>query len=145
VVAESGSTAATTLATLRELGIRIAIDDFGTGYASIGYLQRLPVDILKVDRLFVSGETDGLQGSAMLDAIVGLGQRLGLEVIPEGIEEVAQLSRLQALGCRTGQGFLLSRPLAPTGIDALLQHQPAVPSQRSSAPAECLQPSQRSA
>jgi EAL domain-containing protein (putative c-di-GMP-specific phosphodiesterase class I) len=122
--------AAASLATLRELGVRIAVDDFGTGFASISYLCHLPIDILKVDRSFVSNSGPGPQGEALLDAIVGLGHRLGLEVIPEGIEQVEQLSRLQALGCRTGQGFLLSRPMPPNGIATLLRHNAHVPSPR---------------
>jgi EAL domain-containing protein (putative c-di-GMP-specific phosphodiesterase class I) len=84
------------------------------------YLSQLPVDILKIDRSFVSGVGAGAQPDALLGAIIGLAERLGLDVIPEGIEETDQLSRLQALGCQTGQGFLLSRPLAPAAVDALL-------------------------
>jgi diguanylate cyclase (GGDEF)-like protein len=127
VLADPRSEAAEALAALRQLGIRIAIDDFGTGYASIEYLRRLPVDILKVDRSFVSGERPGPQSDALLGAIVGLGQRLGLEVTPEGIEETAQLTRLRELGCRTGQGFLMSRPVSPVVLGTLLDHGMAVP------------------
>jgi diguanylate cyclase (GGDEF)-like protein len=120
VLVDRAGRAATTLEALRRLGVRIAIDDFGTGYASIGYLQELPVDILKIDRSFISGERANRRGDALLKAVIGLGKQLGLEIISEGIEEPAQISRLRALGCRAGQGFLLSRPVSPTVIDELL-------------------------
>lgn len=120
VLADSAGGAAEALARLRGIGIRIALDDFGTGYSSIGYLRRLPVDILKIDRSFVSGPQADGPGEALLEAIVGLGLHLGLEVIAEGIEHPEELRRLQALGCATGQGFLLSRPIAAGEIDQWL-------------------------
>jgi diguanylate cyclase (GGDEF)-like protein len=113
-----GSAAA--LNRLRRLGLRVALDDFGTGYSSLAHLRDIPVDILKIDRSFVSGSSASLTGIALLEAIVGLGGRLGLQIIPEGIEEPDQLSRLSALGCRIGQGFLMSRPVPAEAIDALL-------------------------
>jgi len=121
VLADPAGPAATTLARLRQQGVRIALDDFGTGYSSIGYLRQIPVDILKIDRSFVSGDQSGDQGGdTLLEAIVSLGQRLGLDVIPEGIENSDQLARTRYLGCRNGQGFLLSRPVPPAAIDAIL-------------------------
>jgi EAL domain-containing protein (putative c-di-GMP-specific phosphodiesterase class I) len=100
--------------------VQVALDDFGTGYSTIGYLRQLPVDILKIDRSFISGEHADRPGDLLLEAIVGLAQRLALDVIPEGIEEPDQLARLQAMGCRTGQGFLMSRPVPVEVIDRLL-------------------------
>jgi diguanylate cyclase (GGDEF)-like protein len=129
VFADPRGDAAKILAAIRQCGVRVAIDDFGTGHASIQYLRQLPVDILKVDRSFVSG-AEAEAHEVLLDAIVGLGQRLGLNVIPEGIEETDQLIRLQDLGCRTGQGFLLTRPSAPEVIGALLTHSTLLPSPR---------------
>jgi diguanylate cyclase (GGDEF)-like protein len=120
VLADPAGGAARSLETLRRLGVLVALDDFGTGYSSIGYLRQLPLDILKIDRSFISGEQANRPGDVLLEAIVGLAQRLGLDVIPEGIEEPDQLARLQALGCRTGQGFLLSRPVSAAGINRLL-------------------------
>ena len=120
VLADPKSEVAQTLASLRETGARVALDDFGTGYASIGYLRRLPLDILKIDRSFVAGTSAGSQANALLEAIVAMADRLGLEVVPEGIEEVDQLTRLRAMGCHVGQGFLLSRPMTVDGIEALL-------------------------
>ncbi|HEX4979589.1 MAG TPA: GGDEF domain-containing protein [Acidimicrobiales bacterium] len=120
VLVEAASGAGEALAALRELGVRVALDDFGTGYSSISYLRRLPVDILKIDRSFVSGDQAGPSGDVLLETIVALGRRLGLDVIPEGIEEADQLERLRALGCRAGQGFLLSRPVPSHAIAELL-------------------------
>jgi diguanylate cyclase (GGDEF)-like protein len=130
VLADPFGGAARTLESLREIGVRIAIDDFGTGYSSISYLSRLPVDILKIDRSFVSGATPGPQADAVLESIVDLAMRLGLDIIPEGIEETNQLTRLQTLGCEAGQGFLLSRPLSAAAIDTLLVAAPPIPTQR---------------
>jgi diguanylate cyclase (GGDEF)-like protein len=120
VLADPAGGAAAALETLRGLNVRVALDDFGTGYSSFGYLRQLPVDILKIDRSFVSGEHANRPGDLLLEAIVGLAQRLGLDVIPEGIEEPDQLARLQGLGCRIGQGFLLSRPMPAAAIGQLL-------------------------
>jgi diguanylate cyclase (GGDEF)-like protein len=120
VLADPARGAAASLEMLRQLGVQVALDDFGTGYSSIGYLRQLPIDILKIDRSFISGEHANRPGDVLLEAIVGLAQRLGLDVIPEGIEEPEQLARVQGLGCRTGQGFLLARPVPAAAIDALL-------------------------
>jgi len=120
VLADPAGGAATALETLRDLNVRVALDDFGAGFSSIGYLRQLPVDILKIDRSFVSGEHATRSGDLLLEAIVGLARRLGLDVIPEGIEEPDQLARLQALGCHIGQGFLLSRPMPAAAIGQLL-------------------------
>lgn len=111
VLLDPGGRGANELAALRSLGVRVALDDFGTGYSSISYLQKFPVDILKIDRSFVSvTEGDGEAG-ALLEAIVGLAERLHLDLIAEGIETAADLARLKILGCTMGQGFLLSRPI----------------------------------
>jgi diguanylate cyclase (GGDEF)-like protein len=120
VLGDPSGGAATALESLRTIGVRVALDDFGTGYSSMSYLSQLPVDILKIDRSFVTSAVAGSQPDAVLGAIIGLAERLGLDVIPEGIEETAQLTRLQALGCHAGQGFLLARPLPAVAIDALL-------------------------
>ncbi len=105
VLADPEGGAAATLASLRTLGVRVALDDFGTGYSSIGYLRQLPVDILKIDRSFVSGPSAGTGvDDVLLEAIVAMGQTLRLDVIPEGIEDLDQLVRLRAAGCKVGQG-----------------------------------------
>jgi diguanylate cyclase (GGDEF)-like protein len=120
VLADPNGGAAAALADLRLTGVRVALDDFGSGYSSIGYLRQLPVDVLKIDRSFLTGTFAGGPGDALLEAIVGMGHSLGLDVIPEGIEELEQFSRLQTMGCHLGQGFLLSRPVSAEAIDALL-------------------------
>jgi diguanylate cyclase (GGDEF)-like protein/PAS domain S-box-containing protein len=105
---------------LRELGVKLAIDDFGTGYSSLNYLRRLPVDVLKIDRSFVSGI--GTQGDleSLTAAIVGIGRDLGLDTVAEGIEEPGQLDALRRMGCVLGQGYLYARPLpAPQMADLL--------------------------
>ncbi len=95
---------------LRGLGVQVAVDDFGTGYTSINYLQRLPVQILKIDRSFVSGSAlPGQDRIALLNAIVSLSKSLRVRTVAEGIEDGAQLEELRALGCDAGQGFLWSR------------------------------------
>jgi diguanylate cyclase (GGDEF)-like protein len=120
ILADPDAGAAASLANLRRAGVRVALDDFGTGYSSIGYLRQLPVDILKIDRSFVTGTSAGSPGNALLEAIVAMATGLGLDVVPEGIEELDQLCRLRAMGCRVGQGFLLSRPITADAVDALL-------------------------
>jgi EAL domain-containing protein (putative c-di-GMP-specific phosphodiesterase class I) len=100
---------------LKELGVRIALDDFGTGYSSLSYLSRFPVDILKMDRSFLSGDGE----ATLAAAIIAIGDRLGLEVVAEGIEREEQSDSLRQLGCELGQGFLFARPMKE---DALLQY-----------------------
>ena len=105
---------------LREIGVRLAIDDFGTGYSSLNYLRRLPVDVLKIDRSFVSGIGSESELTSLTAAIVGIGRDLGLDTVAEGIEEVAQLDALRAMGCVLGQGFLYSRPVPPEDLADML-------------------------
>jgi EAL domain-containing protein (putative c-di-GMP-specific phosphodiesterase class I) len=95
---------------LRAKGIKIALDDFGTGYGSLVYLQRLPIDIVKIDRSFTSSVDSDETGRALLDAIVGLGTALGTRLVAEGIERSSQDAVVQALGCQHGQGFHYGRP-----------------------------------
>ena len=118
--------AALRLEALKRLGVRIAIDDFGTGYSSLAYLDRFPVDALKIDRSFVSGIAGSRDSKAIIHALVWLGKSLGLETLAEGIEQTFQLDYLRAEQCDTGQGFLLGRPLAPEQIDDLLATEPAL-------------------
>ncbi|AGL20219.1 diguanylate cyclase/phosphodiesterase with PAS/PAC sensor(s) [Actinoplanes sp. N902-109] len=95
---------------LRSYGIRIAIDDFGTGYSSLHYLTRMPVDILKIDRSFVSELNGTPEGAAVTEAVLRLSHALHLTTIAEGIETPAQAQELRRLGCDTGQGYLYARP-----------------------------------
>ena len=95
---------------LRSAGVRIALDDFGTGWSSLTYLRRFPVDVLKLDRSFVTGIADGPGAEAVPAAVMMLASALGLDVIAEGIETPEQAAVLRRLGCRTAQGYLLGRP-----------------------------------
>jgi diguanylate cyclase (GGDEF)-like protein/PAS domain S-box-containing protein len=99
---------------LKALGVRIAMDDFGTGYSSLSYLSRLPVDILKMDRSFLTG---GIDNSGLAPAIIAIGEQLGLEVVAEGIERPDQIDLLQELGFDLGQGFLFGRPMQSSLLD----------------------------
>jgi EAL domain-containing protein (putative c-di-GMP-specific phosphodiesterase class I) len=107
---------------LKALGVRVAIDDFGTGYASLSHLQRMPVDILKIDRSFVAALNDGGQSRELLAAILGVGQSLSLSVVAEGIEEDDQRTTLEEMGCEMAQGFLLGHPGPAVDIQELLIH-----------------------
>ncbi|NET11043.1 MAG: EAL domain-containing protein, partial [Symploca sp. SIO2B6] len=109
------------LAQLQAKKIHISIDDFGTGYSSLSYLHRLPANTLKIDRSFVSHSQEGDKNDQIVETIVALSQQLGLTVNAEGIETHQQLSWLQTLGCDMGQGYLFSKPLPPSEIEALLQ------------------------
>jgi diguanylate cyclase (GGDEF)-like protein/PAS domain S-box-containing protein len=98
------------LSSLRQIGVRIALDDFGTGYASLTHLRELPVDILKIERIFTSGIGQNFKDEAVLRAMLALGEGLELKIVAEGVETEAQLDWLRAAGCRHIQGFLLGRP-----------------------------------
>ncbi|GAB7039599.1 MULTISPECIES: putative bifunctional diguanylate cyclase/phosphodiesterase [Catenuloplanes] len=109
--------AAPILARFRALGVRIAIDDFGTGYSSLQYLLGLPIDGLKIDRAFVTQLDSTTRGAAVAEAVVRLGQILGLDTVAEGIESPAQVAELQLLGCTSGQGYLFSPPRPAAEIE----------------------------
>jgi len=105
---------------LRELGIRLAIDDFGTGYSSLGYLQRYPIEILKVHRAFVAELGRHPEEPALAKAILQLARHLGMQTIAEGVEDGVQVDSLRALGCDYAQGFHFAQPLAAEAFAALL-------------------------
>ncbi|GIF45428.1 EAL domain-containing protein [Actinoplanes xinjiangensis] len=107
---------------MRTAGLRIAVDDFGNGYSSMASLQRLPVDILKIDRSFTLGPAPDSAPAepAFVQAILGLAAALSLDVIAEGVETADQRAALSALGCRTAQGYLFARPTPAASIDGLL-------------------------
>jgi len=117
---EDSNAMARVLADLKSLGVRLAIDDFGTGYSSLQYLQRMPVDVLKIDRAFVNGLERGGEELAFARAICDLARTLALDTVAEGIELAAQADRLNDLGCDFGQGYLYARPLTPDRIAELL-------------------------
>lgn len=107
---------------LQALGVSIAIDDFGTAYSSLNYLKRLPVQALKIDRGFVAelDESATVQDTAVIRAIIGLGQSYGLTVVAEGVETDFQRESLKQMGCRYAQGYLFSRPGPAAEVPAWL-------------------------
>ena len=111
------------IGSIRELGVRIALDDFGTGYSSLGYLDRYPLDTLKIDRSFVACMLTRPRTRAIVNAIIQLGLALDLEIVAEGVEEAAQLQTLIEAGCGSVQGYLLGRPLPVEQADAALARQ----------------------
>ncbi|CAA9568747.1 MAG: diguanylate cyclase/phosphodiesterase (GGDEF & EAL domains) with PAS/PAC sensor(s) [uncultured Thermomicrobiales bacterium] len=108
------------LRALRDKGVRVVVDDFGAGYSSLGYLRRLPVDTLKIDRSFVSGLDSGHVDRAIVQAITSLAHTLGMDVTAEGIETAEQLATVRAVGCDRGQGVLFAPPLDPAALDEFL-------------------------
>ena len=126
ILMERLETALPILERLRDLGVGLSVDDFGTGYSSLAHLSILPIDSLKVDRSFVRNLRAGSKESTVVRAIVHLGNSLGKHVVAEGIETASQFALLREMGCQTGQGFHLSRPLAVEAVDQLLQDRLAV-------------------
>jgi diguanylate cyclase (GGDEF)-like protein len=106
---------------LKALGLRLAIDDFGTGYSNLSYLQQFPVDILKIDKSFVTQLATKDGQTALASTIVGLATTLKLNTVAEGVEHADQRAQLLALGCHYGQGFLFAKPIDAEAIGALLQ------------------------
>src|SRR5262249_56065636 len=98
------------LTELKTLGVQLAIDDFGTGYSSLNYVRRFPVDILKVDKSFIDGVSDGGESSALTAAVIELAGILNLKPVAEGIERVDQLERLLELHCALRPGFSFANP-----------------------------------
>ncbi|WP_218933526.1 putative bifunctional diguanylate cyclase/phosphodiesterase [Rubripirellula lacrimiformis] len=115
------------LCDLKELGFKIDIDDFGTGYSSLSCLHAFPIDVLKIDREFVSNLNHGQDFGALLHTIVALADNLNLKVVAEGIENTNQLTLIQALGCEFGQGYLFSKPLLPEDLEQFLRNDAARP------------------
>lgn len=118
------------LASLAGLGVRIALDDFGTGYSSLGHLQRLPIDVIKIDRAFVMHVPHSHGACRLLEAILQMGRGLEKTMIAEGVETVEQEQFLQAHGCELTQGFLRGRPMPAVEFGRLLAEHRAAAAQR---------------
>ena len=112
--------ATTIMAKLKALGVQLSIDDFGTGYSSLAYLRHFPIDVLKIDKTFVSDITHSMDDAAIVRAIISLAHSLRLKVIAEGVETEQQLAFLRRHGCDQMQGYLFSRPLAAAAFETLL-------------------------
>jgi diguanylate cyclase (GGDEF)-like protein len=117
---ETAQSASDLLAALREIGVRIALDDFGTGYSSLNYLQRFPLDILKLDRSFISRLGTEPSAFMIVAATIDMGRALGMSVVAEGVETPEQLQCLRDLDCHFVQGYHFARPQPPEAIPALV-------------------------
>jgi len=113
-------TAETVLHRITGMGVHLTVDDFGTGYSSLTYLQRFPVEGLKIDKSFTDGLHRDPQADAICEGVVSLGRALGLKTVAEGIEDRIQLERLRAMGCPLGQGYLFGRPVPADEVEALM-------------------------
>ncbi|MBU1628414.1 EAL domain-containing protein [bacterium] len=121
VIMENIESAAGKLSQLRTLGIQLYMDDFGTGYSSLSYLHRFPIDALKIDRSFVIRIGEDNESTEIIRTIITLAKILDLNVIVEGIETKKQLEHLKDLGCKTGQGFLFSKPIDSSEVAKILE------------------------
>ncbi len=120
MIMENDESAIATLLQLRDLGVKLSIDDFGTGYSSLGRLHHFPINVLKIDRSFVSGLGVNEGNLKIIEAIVTLAHQLDMEVTAEGVEMAEQLAQLRKLKCEYGQGYFFSRPLDSQAAEALI-------------------------
>lgn len=121
---ETSHSATDILATLRAMGVQICLDDFGTGYSSLSYLQHFPLDVLKLDRSFISGLGTTPSAAKIVAATIDMARALGMSVVAEGVETAQQLQCLRDLACQFAQGYHLARPQPPEAIAALLDQRP---------------------
>ncbi|MDQ3631830.1 MAG: EAL domain-containing protein, partial [Actinomycetota bacterium] len=119
VAVDQDDAAVSAITSVRELGVRVAIDDFGMGHSALSRLQTFPVDALKIDRSFVAPLSEGSARGSIADAMIAMGQSLGLHVIAEGVETHEHLTALRTLGCGSAQGYLFSRPVPAREIERL--------------------------
>ena len=109
---------------LRALGVMVALDDFGTGYASLTHLQQYPVDVIKIDRSFIERiDLEDSKATAVIDAVLQMARRLGMQTVAEGIETTEQARYLRARGCTIGQGYYFSRAVPAADVPAMLATQ----------------------
>ncbi|AEB12027.1 sensor domain-containing protein [Marinithermus hydrothermalis] len=120
LLVEEAERARVFLEEVRKLGVRVAVDDFGTGYSSLAYLERLPVDFLKIDMSFVQRMTQSRRSLAIVDTLVSLAMKLGLKTIAEGVETEEEYKLLALLGCDIVQGYYLAKPMPREALEALL-------------------------
>ncbi len=113
------------LARFADMGLRLAMDDFGTGYSSLGQLARLPADVLKIDRSFITDIAESGESRAVVEAVIGLGRALGLKLVAEGVETAAQQLELCGYGCDLIQGYYFYRPMPAAELVAAMQRQTA--------------------
>jgi len=137
-IMQNAEVARKTLGALREIGVKIDMDDFGTGHSSLSCLQELPIDVLKIDRAFISNMERSYNFAALVHAVTSLGQNLGMATVAEGIETAEQLAMVQTMGCEYGQGYFFAKPLLAEHVPAHMF--PAGPAENSSAFSEANSP-----
>jgi diguanylate cyclase (GGDEF)-like protein len=120
IAMRDAAAAADILADLKQLGVRLAIDDFGTGYSSLSYLHRFPIDVLKIDRSFISRLRSERHDVAIVEAVIALARGLNMDVTAEGIETNEQLTQLERMGCHNGQGYYFGRPMPSDSVTQML-------------------------
>ena len=120
VLVENAAAATITLQQLKALGIGLSIDDFGTGYSSLSYLHSLPIDTLKIDRSFVNNVDCDPEKIKIIRSVASLAWNLGMDIVAEGVETKKQMYQLQALQCEYAQGYLFSKPVDSTMVEALI-------------------------
>jgi EAL domain-containing protein (putative c-di-GMP-specific phosphodiesterase class I) len=120
VLMEEAESPTAILGTMQEHGLAIALDDFGTGYSSLSRLKRFPLDVLKIDRSFISGVDSNAADRAIVKATIDMAHAVGLTVVAEGVETREQADYLRAFGCDRAQGFLYSRPQPAEAITDVL-------------------------
>jgi EAL domain-containing protein (putative c-di-GMP-specific phosphodiesterase class I) len=119
--------ALTALVALKRLGVSIALDDFGTGQSSLSHLKKFPVDVLKIDRAFISDVENNLASRLIVRAVVGLAHGLGMSVVAEGVEGPGQRTEVSALACDFSQGYLFARPAPADDVTSLLAENSTLP------------------
>lgn len=124
LIGQLGPEVSRMLEELRTLGVMVALDDFGTGYASLTHLQQFPVDVIKIDKTFIERISDNdPKATAVIDAVLQMARRLGMQTVAEGIETMEQAQYLRARGCTIGQGYFFSRPMAASDVRRMLASQ----------------------
>ncbi len=118
---EDASSTSIVLRELKGMGIRLALDDFGTGYSSLSFLRRFPIDTVKIDRSFVCNLATDPDDVSIVSAVIGMAERLHMQVVAEGVETSEQLAILQAQYCPQGQGYYFSRPVTPAALTRMVQ------------------------
>ncbi|MBU4563308.1 MAG: EAL domain-containing protein [Desulfarculus sp.] len=121
VVMGTVAAASRVLRELHDLGMDIALDDFGTGYSSLYYLKELPIDILKIDKSFITQIPDDRDSTTIVATVASLAHGLGMRVVVEGVETLRQLKTVMGFGCEQVQGYYFSRPISPEEVSALLK------------------------
>lgn len=125
VVFDRADAAIETLTRLKKLGVEVHLDDFGQGYSSLSYLNRLPIDAIKIDREFVGAMSTEHASRQVVHTILRLAQGLGVRSVAEGVETTEQLEELRHHGCDLGQGYYFSRPVEGDAVEVLLSGDPA--------------------